>query len=91
MSTNEMNSKVQELSELKRMAEDLQQEIDALQDSIKQEMTARETEEISGPDWKVTWKNVTTSRFDTTGFKKAMPDLAKAFTKTTTTRRFLVA
>ena len=91
MSTNEMNSKVQELRELKRMAEDLQQEIDALQDSIKQEMTARETEEISGPDWKVTWKNVTTSRFDTTGFKKAMPDLAKAFTKTTTTRRFLVA
>ena len=91
MSTNEMTSKIQDLRELRRMADDLAKEIEALQDDLKAELTARETDELSGPDWKVTWKPVTSSRFDTTAFKKAMPDLAKAFTKTTTTRRFLVA
>ena len=91
MLPNEMTSKIQDLRELRRMADDLAKEIEAIQDDIKAELTARETDELSGPDWKVTWKPVTSSRFDTTAFKKAMPDLAKAFTKTTTTRRFLVA
>ena len=91
MSTNDMTSKIQDLRELRRMADDLAKEIEAIQDSIKAEMTARQTDELTGPDWKVTWKPVTSSRFDTTAFKKAMPDLAKAFTKTTATRRFLVA
>ena len=91
MSTNEMNAKVQQLRELRRMADELAAEIEAVTDSIKAEMTTRSTEEITGSDWRITWKPVTSSRFDSTGFKKAMPELAARFTKTSTTRRFVLA
>ncbi len=52
------------------MAEELQAEIDGLTDSIKAEMTARKTDTLTGTDWKVTWKTVTSSRLDTTALKK---------------------
>ncbi len=80
MSMNEMDSKVKELRELKRM-----------QDELNAEMTARDTDTLTGNDWKVTWKTVTSSRLDTTAIKKALPDLAQQFTKTSTSRRFVLA
>lgn len=91
MSINEMDSKIKELRELRRMAEELSAEIDSITDSIKQHMDAEGVDTISGTDWKVTYKAVTSSRIDTTALKKALPDLAQQFTKTTTARRFCVA
>lgn len=91
MSINEMDSKVKELRELCRMAEELAAEIDSIQDSIKAHMDAQGVDTINGTDWKVTYKAVTSSRLDTAALKKALPDLAQQFTKTTSTRRFLVA
>ena len=89
MGNIELDSKIKELRELRRMAEELQGEIDSLQDSIKAEMTAREVDTIAGSDYKITWKSVTSSRLDTAALKKAMPDVVERFTKTTTNRRFL--
>lgn len=91
MSINEMDSNVKELRELRRMAEELAAEIDSIQDSIKAHMDAQGVDTINGTDWKVTYKAVTSSRLDTAALKKALPDLAQQFTKTTSTRRFLVA
>lgn len=91
MSVHEMDSKIKELRELRRMADELTAEIEAIQDSIKQEMTTRAVDTLSGTDWKVTWKAVTSTRLDTAALKKALPDVAERFTKTTTNRRFTVA
>ena len=91
MSTNELNSKVQELRELRRMADEIAAEIETLTDTLKAEMTARNTDTLTGADWKAVWKEVTTNRIDTTVLKKAMPDIAVAFTKATTSRRFTLA
>ena len=91
MSANEMNSKINELRELRRMAEELAAEIDSIQDTIKAHMDAEGVDTISGTDWKVSYKIVTSSRLDTSALKKALPDLAKQFTKTTTARRFCIA
>ena len=91
MSTQEMNSKVKELRELRRMAEELAAEIESIQDSIKAEMSARAVEELAGADWKITYKSVTSSRLDIAALKKALPDVAAQFTKSTTSRRFCVA
>lgn len=90
MSTNEMTAKVRELKELKAMAEDLAAEITAIEDSIKAEMTARNTDEMTVDVYKIRWTKVMSSRFDTTAFKKAMPDLARQFTKVSESRRFSV-
>ena len=91
MSSSELSSKVQELRELRRMAEELDAEIEALQDIIKAEMTARSTDELTGSDWRITWKSVTSSRLDTTAFKKELPEIAARFLKQTTARRFVLA
>ena len=91
MSSNEMDSKIKELRELRRMAEELAAEIDSIQDTIKRHMDAEGVDTISGTDWRVTYKAVTSARLDTAALKKARPDLAAQFTKTTTARRFCVA
>lgn len=91
MSINEMDSKVKELRELRRMAEELQAEIDATQDAIKAHMDSQGVDTLAGTDWKVTWKPVTSSRMDTTALKKALPEIAERFMKSTTSRRFVLA
>ncbi|MEA5013143.1 MAG: hypothetical protein VB099_01160 [Candidatus Limiplasma sp.] len=89
MSIKELEAKALELKELQRMQEELEAEITATQDAIKAAMGDRE--EITAGAFKITWKPVTSSRLDTTAIKKELPELAERFTKTTTTRRFLVA
>ena len=91
MSNTEIQSKVNELRELRRMADELAGEIESITDSIKAHMNAEGVDTISGTDWKVTYKAVTSSRLDTNALKKALPDLAQQFTKTTTARRFCIA
>lgn len=91
MSANELTSRVRELKELKRMADELAEEITAIEDTIKAEMTARQTEEMIVDVFKVRWTPITSSRFDTTALKKALPELYNQFTRTSTTRRFSVA
>lgn len=90
MSANEMTAKVRELKELKAMAEELAQEITAIEDAIKAELTARNAEEMTVDVYKIRWTRVTSSRFDTTSFKKAMPELYGQFTKTSESRRFSI-
>ena len=91
MSINEMDSKIKELRELRRMADELTAEMESITDSIKRHMDAEGVDTLNGTDWKVTYKAVTSSRLDTTALKKALPDLAQQFTKTTTARRFCIA
>ena len=91
MSRQDIEGKVQEIRELKRMQEELSAELEALTCEIKAHMDAEGVDTISGTDWKVTYKAVTSSRIDTSALKKALPVLAQQFTKTTTARRFCVA
>lgn len=91
MSINEMDNKIKELRELRRMADELTAEMEHITDSIKRHMDAEGVDTLNGTDWKVTYKAVTSSRLDTTALKKALPDLTAQFTKTTTARRFCIA
>lgn len=91
MSNTEIQSKVNELRELRRMADELADEIESIQDAIKAHMAAIDTDTLTGTDYRITWKTVTSRRFDSTAFKKAMPELAERFTKPSTSRRFTVA
>ena len=50
-----------------------------------------DAEEVHAGEYKITRKAVTSSRIDTAALKKALPDLAQQFTKTTTARRFCIA
>ena len=85
---NDIITKVQELMELRRMAEELQSEIDALQEAVKSFMGSEETM-IAGA-FKVSYKNITSSRLDSAALKRDLPNVAALYTKQTTTRRFTV-
>nr|WP_325300168.1 hypothetical protein [uncultured Oscillibacter sp.] len=91
MSISELDMKVKELRELKRMADELAGEIEALQDGIKAHMTEQDTDTLTGTDWKITWKAVTSNRMDTTALKKELPDIAARYTKASVSRRFTLA
>lgn len=90
MSMNELNQTAKELLELKRMKEELEAEIEALTDRIKTVMVDRGEETLTGDGWKASWKNVTSSRFDSKAFKADHADLYTAYSKPTTTCRFLI-
>ena len=91
MSINEIDSRVKELRELRRMADELAAEIESIQDSLKEQMQARGLDTLSGADWKITWKPVMSSRLDSTALKKELPEIADRFMKSTTNRRFVLA
>ena len=88
MSNPNMEAKVKELMELKRMKEELDAEIAAVEDEIKSVMGEEET--LLAGAFKVDWKTVISSRIDTTALKKALPEIAERFMKQTTTRRFQI-
>lgn len=90
MSQNQIIATVTELQELKRMQEELQAEIDSLTDTIKAHMTETQVDTLTAGAWKVSYKAVTSNRLDSSALKKAMPELAERFMKTTTTHRFIV-
>ena len=89
MSISEIESKVRELRQLQQLIEEAQAEAEAIKDQLKAHMGR--SEELRAGEYKITWKPVTTSRLDTAALKKALPDVAAAFTKETTVRRFSVA
>ena len=88
MTNPNMESKVKELMELRRMKEEIEAEIAAAEDEIKAVMGSEET--LLAGAFKVDWKTVITSRIDTAALKKVMPEIAERFMKQTTTRRFCV-
>ena len=88
MSNPNMEAKVKELMELKRMREELDAEIAAAEDEIKKVMGDEET--LFAGAFKVSWKTFTSSRLDSTALKKALPEIAARFTKQTTARRFSI-
>ncbi len=89
MSISELEIKCRELRQLMALIEEAQTEAETIKDAIKSQMGA--TEELRAGEYKITWQTVKTSRLDTTALKKAVPDLVEKFTKTSTTRRFVLA
>lgn len=91
MSTIELTSKVRELKELKAMADELQAEITAIEDTIKQDMISKDIDEMQVDVFKVRYKKVISNRFDSKSFKATHSDLYDQYTKQTESRRFTVA
>ena len=89
MSIKEMEKMARELRQLQALIDEAQAEAETIKDALKAAMG--DSEAVQAGEYKITWKPVTSSRIDASALKKALPDLAAAFTKTTTVRRFTVA
>ena len=91
MSTCDLETKITKMQEYEALAVEAQAEADALRDEIKAELTRRNAEEVTTEKYIVRWTSVLSQRFDSTAFKRAMPDIYKAFTKQVSSRRFSVS
>lgn len=91
MSKNEIIAKIEQLKEWEAILEEAQNEVEALRDSIKQQMLEEGTEELAVGTYIVRWTSVLSNRFDSTAFKKEYAELYKSFTKQVASKRFTIA
>ena len=90
MSKFELLAKVELLNKYEAMIEELKAEADTVRNSIKAEMEEREVEELIAGQYIIRYTAVLSNRFDSTAFKKVLPDLYKAYTKQVSSRRFTI-
>ena len=91
MSTTELTAQIESLRALEELIEEAKTEAEALRDAIKQEMLSRDVDTLMAGQYIVHYSYVLSNRFDTTAFKKVMPDVYKAYTKQVSSRRFTIS
>lgn len=91
MSTIEIAAKIAELQELEALIEEAKAEADSIRDTIKAEMSSRGVEEMEVGTHIVRYTSIVSNRFDSTSFKKALPEVYKAYMKASTSRRFTIS
>lgn len=88
MSAAEVTALCREYKELQRLQEDLSAELEAVRERIREAMQGADV--MSTGEYKITDRLVTSSRLDSGALKKALPEVAAQFTKTTQARRFII-
>ena len=90
MSTIELSAIIERLKEYEAIQAEAAAEVEALKDQIKAEMNSRGVEELEAGQYIARFTTVMSNRFDSTAFKKVMPETYKAFTRQVTSRRFSI-
>ena len=91
MKNAQIRQTVEELQNLYAEADSLKALIIEREALIKEEMEARETEELDLGNVIIRFTSVLSNRFDTTSFKKLHKDLYNLFVKQVASRRFSIA
>ena len=90
MSTKEIESKAKRLKILKNRQESLQAEIDQLEADLKAQLEAWDVDEVQAGPFRVVWKFVNSSRFDTRRFKAENGNLYTMYMIPNSYRKFSV-
>ena len=91
MSKIELLAKIELLNKYEAMVEEMKAQADTIRNEIKAEMESRELEEMIAGQYIIRYTAVLSNRFDTTAFKKVMPEIYKAYTKQVSSRRFSIS
>ena len=91
MSANEMEMKIARLQEWEQLLEEAKAEAEAIRDELKAEMLQRNTEELECGQYIIRYQSIVSNRFDSSAFKKLMPDVYKSFIRQSTSKRFSIA
>ena len=90
MSTKEIENKAKRLKVLKNRQESLQQEIDQLEADLKAQLEAWNVDEVQAGPFRVIWKYVNSSRFDSKRFKAENGNLYNLYMVPNCYRKFSV-
>lgn len=91
MSSKEIVSKIEALKEWEKLAQEAAAEIEALKDSIKAEMNARNLEELTAGQYIARFTVVVSNRLDTTALKRENNAMYQRYLRQTTSRRFSIS
>ena len=91
MSKIELLAKIELLNKYEAMVEEMKAQADTIRNEIKAEMETRELEEMIAGQYIIRYTAVLSNRFDTTAFKKVMPEIYQAYTKQVSSRRFTIS
>ena len=91
MSKIELLAKIELLNKYEAMMEEMKFQADAIRNEIKAEMDASDLEEMIAGQYIVRYTSVLSNRFDSTAFKRVMPEIYKAYTKQVSSRRFSIS
>lgn len=91
MSKIELLAKIELLNKYEAMMEEMKFQADAIRNEVKAEMDARDLEEMIAGQYIVRYTSVLSNRFDSTAFKRVMPEIYKAYTKQVSSRRFSIS
>ena len=91
MTNNELSQSVRNYLELEGEIKARQVIADAIKDEIKKEMDTRGVEELEVDEHIVRYKDVLTSIFDKTAFKKKYEELYSCFLKQVQSKKFTIA
>ena len=91
MSKIELLAKIELLNKYEAMMEEMKSQADAIRNEIKAEMDAHDLEEMIAGQYIIRYTCVLSNRFDSTAFKRVMPEIYKAYTKQVSSRRFSIS
>ena len=91
MTKAELITKIEALNEWETLMEEAKAEAEAIRDTLKAEMLDPDTEELEAGQYIVRWTSVTSNRFDSANFKKALPEIYKAYLKQVSAKRFSIS
>lgn len=91
MSKIELLAKIELLNKYEAMVEEMKAQADTIRNEIKAEMEAHDLEEMVAGQYIIRYTSVLSNRFDSTAFKKVMPEIYKAYTKQVSSRRFTIS
>lgn len=91
MTKRMISNRIRKLKELENQRLELDKQIEALKDEIKEDMDSKGLEEHQVGDYVVRFITVVTNRFDSNRLKKEHADLYSRYLKETSCRRFTVA
>ncbi len=90
MSNREIETKARRLKTLKNRQESLQQEIDQLEADLKAQMLRQNTDELIAGPFRILWKMVHSSRFDSRRFKAENGNLYQMYMVPADYRKFSI-
>ena len=91
MTYAEMTAKIEMLNHYDAMISNLKEQADDIRNSLKAEMVAQNVDTMFVGEYILRYTDVLSNRFDSTSFKKVMPEVYKSFVKQVASRRFTIS
>ena len=86
--TTNINEVIKEIKEYQAMQDELKRQIEALKAEAVEYLERNEIDEYMCDEGKVTYREVISSRFDSTSFKKDFADVYAEYSRKTSSMRF---